>query len=159
MALTRQALSVAWYRSQATWGRRWKEYLTLVLLVGLVGGIAMASLSAARRTQSSFSTYLASTNPSNLSVTVLGGADEGGGSVNYSRAATQRIADLPGVEHVRVAIPIEAIPLRPDGPPASAPTLSCPPSLLPASMASIGTRTVFRLSRAGWRCPTGLTRS
>lgn len=117
MALTGQAFSVAWYRSQATWGRRWREYLALVLLVGLVGGISMASLSAARRAQSSFSTYLASTNPSNLTVTVFGGSGNGGGSINYSTAETQKIADLPGVKRVRGSVPIVALPLLPDGAP------------------------------------------
>jgi hypothetical protein len=40
--------------------------LSVVVLVGLTGGIAMGSLAAARRTQSSYSTFLASTNPSDL---------------------------------------------------------------------------------------------
>ena len=54
------------YRFRATFGRRWAGYLTLVVLIGLVGGIAMAAVAGARRTQSSFPTYLASTNPSDL---------------------------------------------------------------------------------------------
>ena len=40
--------------------------LTLVVLIGLVGGAAIAAVGGARRTQSSFPTYLASTNPSDL---------------------------------------------------------------------------------------------
>jgi ABC-type antimicrobial peptide transport system permease subunit len=38
--------------------------LTIVVLIGAVGGLALASVAAARRTESSFPTYLASTNPS-----------------------------------------------------------------------------------------------
>jgi hypothetical protein len=42
------------------------------LLTGLIGGIAMGSLAAARRTQSSFATFLASTKPADLSLTAQG---------------------------------------------------------------------------------------
>jgi hypothetical protein len=63
-----QVLRVAWYRFWATFGRRWPGYLAIVLLIGLIGGTAMASIAAARRTQASFATFLASTNPSDLSV-------------------------------------------------------------------------------------------
>ena len=38
----------------------------LVLLIGVVGGVAMAAVAGARRTQSSFPAYLASTNPGDL---------------------------------------------------------------------------------------------
>ncbi len=63
-----RVLRVAWYRFGATFGRRWGGYLSLVLLVGLVGGVALASAAAARRTESSFPVFLASTNPSDLIV-------------------------------------------------------------------------------------------
>ena len=66
--MTRPVLRVAWYRFLATFTRRWAGYLSLVLLIGLVGGVAMGSITAARRTQSSFSVFLASTSPSDLSV-------------------------------------------------------------------------------------------
>ncbi len=107
-----QVLRTAWYRFRATFGHRRGGYFTLVLLVGLVGGLAMGALSAARRTQSSFSTYLASTNPSDLSVSIFGGFGNGGGSVNASSSVTEQIAHLPGVKHVESAIFILAIPVR-----------------------------------------------
>ena len=47
----RSALRVTWYRFATTFGRRWTGYLSLVLLIGLLGGIGMASVGAARRTQ------------------------------------------------------------------------------------------------------------
>jgi len=56
------------YRFRATFRRRWSGCLTLVLLIGLVGGVAMAAVAAARRTQSFFPTYVASTNPPDLQV-------------------------------------------------------------------------------------------
>ena len=115
--MSRQGFRVAWYRFRATLDRRRSGYLTLVLLVGLVGGLAMGALSAARRTQASFASYLASTNPSNLTVTIIGGAGEGGGSVDYSSAAAAQIARLPGVKHVESAISLIAAPLLADGAP------------------------------------------
>ena len=115
--MNRQMLRVAWYRFRATFGRRRGRYLTLVLLVGLVGGLAMGALSAARRTDSSFATYLASTDPSNLTVTVIGGAQVGGGSANYSSGAAAEVARLPGVKHVESAVPLVVAPLLADGAP------------------------------------------
>ena len=56
----------AGYRFRACFHDRWGGYLTLVLLLGLVGGVAMAAVAGARRTQSSFPVYLASTNPGDL---------------------------------------------------------------------------------------------
>ncbi len=57
---------VAWYRFLTTFRRRLGGYVTLILLVGLVGGVAMGSLIAARRTYASYPRFLASTNPSDL---------------------------------------------------------------------------------------------
>jgi FtsX-like permease family len=54
------------YRFRACFHVRWRGYLALVLLLGVVGGVAMAAVAGARRTQSSFPAYLASTNPGDL---------------------------------------------------------------------------------------------
>jgi hypothetical protein len=59
---------VAVYRLRATLRRRWGGYLALALLIGLVGGVALGSLTAARRTYASYPAFLASTNPSDLFV-------------------------------------------------------------------------------------------
>jgi hypothetical protein len=116
VAVTGQDLRVAWYRFRADFRRRRAGYLAIVLLVGLVGGVAMGALAAARRTQSSFSTYLASTNPSNFNVSVFGGFNNGAGA-SYSAAATKEIAALPGVRHVEAAMVITASPLLRNGAP------------------------------------------
>jgi MacB-like periplasmic core domain/FtsX-like permease family len=92
------AFGVAWYRLRCTWGERWAGYLALVLLLGLTGGLAMASVAAARRTQAAFPAYLASTNPSDL--TVLTGLYGVAGSRGYDPAIISKIAALPGVRHV-----------------------------------------------------------
>src|SRR5207245_7106020 len=71
-AMNRQVLRITGYRFAATFARRRAGYLALVLLIGLVGGIAMASIAAARRTQSSFPAFLASTNPADLTFSTYG---------------------------------------------------------------------------------------
>ena len=87
-----------------------------MILVGLVGGLGLGSLAAARRTQSSFSTFLASTNPSDLTVSVYSG---GVSSANpdYDPALTAAIARLPGVRHVAPGFELTGAPLTPDGSP------------------------------------------
>ena len=64
--MIRSAVRESSYRFRATFRHRWAGYLTLVVLIGLIGGVALASAAGARRTQSSFPTYLASTNPSDV---------------------------------------------------------------------------------------------
>jgi hypothetical protein len=96
---------VAWYRFQATFHRRWTGYLSIVLLVGMIGGIALASIAGARRTESSFSQFLASTNPSDLVVmTGLFHPDPTG----YDPALLKRIAQLPYVKRVQSEAGYEA---------------------------------------------------
>ena len=79
---------------------------------------ASAVSAAARRTQSSFSTLLDSTNPSNLTVSVYNG-EGAGNSANpeYDPALTTAISRLPGVRHVAVGIELTGAPLTPDGTP------------------------------------------
>ncbi len=57
---------VAAYRFRTTWSRRRGGLLAIVLLIGVLSGLAMGAVAAARRTQSSFPAYLASTNPPDL---------------------------------------------------------------------------------------------
>jgi len=84
----------------------------MVLLIGLVGGIAMASIAAGRRTQSSYPTFLASTNPSDMSVSLY--VPNSGGAVS---PLTAEIARLPGVKKVRTVATPTFIPLAPNGAP------------------------------------------
>jgi FtsX-like permease family/MacB-like periplasmic core domain len=91
----RRGFGIAWYRFRTTFRQRWGGYLAIVLLVGFVGGLAMGALAAARRTQSSFPTYLASTNPSDLIVR----HDDSQNDDNSTDAAyRQTIAHLPHVK-------------------------------------------------------------
>ena len=104
------------YRLRATTRHRWPGLLTLIVLVGLVGGLGLGSLAAARRTQSSFSVLLASTNPSDFDVSIYSGGN-GGPSVGSSASLTRKIARLPDVRHVAAGFVVTGAPLTRDGSP------------------------------------------
>ncbi len=90
-------LRTGWYRLSTSW-RRWAGgYVALVLVVGLGGGLALGSVAAARRTASSFSVFLASTNPSDVTI-----EPAGGGAIDLAkdRQLTEAIARFPHVRHV-----------------------------------------------------------
>jgi hypothetical protein len=105
-------MAVAWYRFTATFGRRWGGYLAIVLLIGMIGGIAMASVAAARRTQSSYPAFLASTNPSDLTMTVYSTSSGAAGA-----SLTAEIARLADVRHVDSLVTPTFFPLTSHGAP------------------------------------------
>jgi putative ABC transport system permease protein len=125
--MSRPAFSVAWYRFRSTFGDRWGGYLALVLLLGLVGGLALGAVAAARRTQASFPAYVASTNPSDL--TVLTGLDDpAAGYAGYDPALIRKIARLPHVRRVESYAGLNVAILGRSGAPAA------PPVPLPGSI-------------------------
>ncbi len=100
-----QASRLAWYRFSATARRRWAAYLGLVLIIGLVGGAGLGALAAARRTASSYTTFLASTDPSDLSLNIDQGSD-----------ISAKLSRLPGVAKVATSLfNVNAFPLSPSG--------------------------------------------
>jgi hypothetical protein len=115
--VSRGALGVAWYRFRATFRHRWSGYLSFALLVGLVGGLALGGLAAARRTQSSFTTYLASTNPSDFDASIYSSLQSIGSGPRYSSSLTSEIGRLPHVRSAKVGIILNGFPLQPDGAP------------------------------------------
>jgi putative ABC transport system permease protein len=66
--VTPPAWRPAWYRLRAGFRRDWAGYLAIAMIVGLIGGVAMASGAAGRRTQSAFPRILAASNASDLAV-------------------------------------------------------------------------------------------
>ncbi|HXN59319.1 MAG TPA: FtsX-like permease family protein [Acidimicrobiales bacterium] len=111
----------ATYRFRATLHSRWAGYLTIVVLVGLLGGVAMGSLAAARRTQSAFPTYLSSTNPSNLALETGGWQEGQPNSAGASLAGAQLVSHLPRVTRLANAYSLNAQVLDADGYPRGAP--------------------------------------
>ena len=110
-------LSTIWYRFRTTFGRRWTGYLGIVLLVGLVGGIAMGSIAAARRTQSAFSTYLVRTNPTDLTMSAFGFANGATPDADQVSGLLNRMSHLPHVRTVETLINLNAAPLTAKGTP------------------------------------------
>jgi hypothetical protein len=107
-----QALRVAWYRFRTGFGRQWPGYLSIVLLIGSVGGVAMASIAGAQRTESSFHQFLESTNPSDLAlITGLYQPDPTG----YDPGLIKKIAHLPHVTRVESEAGYESEKVGPKG--------------------------------------------
>ncbi|HLN17233.1 MAG TPA: FtsX-like permease family protein [Acidimicrobiales bacterium] len=113
MPLSGRVLRTAWYRLGATFHRRRGAYLSVVLLVGLVGGLAMGALAGARRTQSAFPDYLAATDASDLQLQTYNVGSLFGGVA--SPTLSRDLAHLPHVEHVASAPNLLLVPLGPNG--------------------------------------------
>jgi len=91
----------------------------VILLVGIDGGLSMASIAGARRTQSSFPAYLDSTNPSDLAApTAVFNPGQSGG---YNPELVRRIAHLPHVERVASEVGIDVLPLGRNDEPLAVP--------------------------------------
>ncbi len=113
-----RALRASWYRFRATFRHELASYLTIALLLGLVGGLALGSLAAARRTQSSYSALLATTNPSQIVVATAIANPAIGNGQGYNPAIVREIAtQLPHVTAVASAPGINAEPLGRNGAP------------------------------------------
>ena len=124
--MTRARAEVAWYRFRSTFQSRRGAYLSLILLVGLVGGVAMGAIAGARRTQSSFPVYFQSTNPSDFGAVTSVINPLIGSTVGYNPTLVRRIAALPHVRRVGSASGLDVIPLGPHGEPLE--TSAFPPA-------------------------------
>ena len=93
----------------------------MILLVGLVGGVAMGAIAAARRTQSSFPAYIASTNPSDFGAITSVINPLIGSNLGYDPKIQRRIARLPYVRRVGSASGLDVLPLGSDDVPSNVP--------------------------------------
>ncbi len=107
-------LGLVWFRLRGGFRSRRGGYLAIVVIIALTGGVAMGSIAAARRTQSSYPTYLASTNPSDLNVAVY---TPNGGAIPSasSRRLTAAIRALPEVTRVVTETAPQLLPLTKSG--------------------------------------------
>jgi FtsX-like permease family len=96
---------LAWWRFSASFRQRRGGYFAIVVIIALAGGLAMASVAAARRTQSAFPRLIAASNPSNLSV------DPG----PYSTQALAAVSHLPGVVSTKTYVALSVLRALPNG--------------------------------------------
>jgi hypothetical protein len=139
----RAALRVARYRFRATFRRRSGSYLALVLLVGLVGGLGMGSAAAARRTQSSFPVYLASTHPADLEgITSFVHGGSGAAALGFNPVLMTTLAHLRYVKQFTYFAGLNLIPLNghgvPESPPGYPAQVSEASGLGPATASTVG---------------------
>jgi hypothetical protein len=114
--VTRSAARLAWYRVRVTIRRRLPGYLGLAVVVGLIGGVAMASVTAARRTDSSYPDYLASTNPSSLIIQPNTNLSVSPAQANQLyQDLLNRLRHLPHVRGLATADAVNAAMLTPRG--------------------------------------------
>jgi hypothetical protein len=98
------ALRVAWFRNQVCLRQRIVGLVTIVLLIGTIGGLSLASVAGARRTESSFPTYLHSTNPSTMDVFSTYDDPGLGVTTGYQPALQMKIGRLPYVKRMTTSI-------------------------------------------------------
>ncbi len=111
-----ESLRVARYRFVATFRVRWTGYLTIVLLVGLLGGLAIGSIAGARRTQSSFATLMSRANSSQL-FGLTGVYNPTIGQSGYSPATIKSIEGLRYVKDVKSLVDVNLLLLNANGSP------------------------------------------
>lgn len=85
-------MAVAWYWARAELRRRWRAWLTVGLLIGVGGGLAMGALAGARRTDAALPRFMAWADGPDL---VVDAEFDTGNSQEFLDA----IADVPGVAH------------------------------------------------------------
>ena len=106
---------VTWYRFRTTLAARRGGFLALALLIALVGGVALTSIAAARRTQSSYPRFLASTNPSALNIQTASVDPAHPAVPGYDASTVALIRRLPLVKQVKTYAELNAYPLTAKG--------------------------------------------
>ena len=94
--------------------------LAIVLLTGLLGGLAMGSIAAARTTESSFVDFAVSTDTPDLFILDGFYNPSIGLNAGYNPVLLRKIAHLPHVKRVASVVGINAGPLTKNGEPLPA---------------------------------------
>ncbi len=106
-----RTLAYAWYRFRRTLRSEAGYVVSVIVLVGLLGGLAMGAVAAARSTESSFTDYAAASHVPQLYV-VDGVINPGIGLDSaYNPALLRRLAHLPHVAHVASTVELNMGPL------------------------------------------------
>ena len=122
--MSRSSLAVAWYCFRVGFRARRRAYGAIALLLGAVGGLALASVAGARRTQSSYSTLLADANTSQVEA-LTGLINPLIGSIlGYNAPLVDRIARLPHVTRVASQVGLNVLPISASDQPLNVPTFT-----------------------------------
>jgi hypothetical protein len=104
---------LAWYRLRTTARRRAGGYLSIVLLVALIGGLALAAIAGARRTQSSYFALLQATHAPQL-LGATGVFSPGSSPSGYDPSVLEQLARLPHVTGTESAVGLNILPIGPN---------------------------------------------
>ncbi|MEP7021712.1 MAG: FtsX-like permease family protein [Pseudonocardiales bacterium] len=118
--MNRGALRVAGYRFGLTFGVRWRGYLSIVVLIGLTGGLAMGALVIARQTQSSFDVAARRVNSSDYFTQTRVFNPTIGLNTGYDPRVLDAIAHLSHVRNVESAVGLNVGPIDANGVPLPA---------------------------------------
>lgn len=100
------AVSAVWIRLRVEMRSRWPSWAALTLLIGLVGGVALAAAAGARRTETAYPRFLDSSHAADVLV-----SGEASGQAGYYDA----VAALPEVESLGVVVGLMAVPVTAAG--------------------------------------------
>jgi hypothetical protein len=103
--MTRDALRIAWYRFSTDLPRRWRSYLLLTVLIGIIGGLSLGSIAGARRSESAYPAFLKTTDPSDLAIDIG----------TYNPKILREIARLPDVTSIETYVSPNAVPVSATG--------------------------------------------
>lgn len=98
------------YRFRSEARRRWPAWLALVLVVGLAGGVVLASVAGARRTRSAYDRFLVAQDA--FDVTLVSGIE---GIFDIAELDLDRIAALPQVAEAAPYVAMGAVAHTPKG--------------------------------------------
>ncbi len=110
-------MAYAWYRFRSTLRSELSYLLSVVLLVGAVGGLALGAIEAARSTESSFADLVTSSHVPQLFV--FDGVINPGIGLDsaYNPGLLRTLSRLPDVERVESTVELNMGPLTPNGQP------------------------------------------
>ena len=112
-----RTMTYAWYRLRSTMGTELSYFLSVILLVGAVGGLSLGAIEAARSTESSFADFVASSHVPELFV--FDGVINPGIGLNsaYNPTLLRTLSHLPHVERVESTVELNMGPLTSRGQP------------------------------------------
>jgi hypothetical protein len=110
-----RAFTVGAYRFRATFRDRWTSYVSLMLFIAILGGVAMGTAAGARRTETAFTTLLDQHDTSQLYTALQIYNPQAGYSSGYSAVSLDKVRRLPHVSQVEAMIGLNAFPLGTHG--------------------------------------------